>query len=125
MRKTITAVAGAALMVAGLAAPMAPLAAKSDNAATINKDFGCGFAVATPEGIVIAQGDSPTRVVTTSSGNVTGFCNIDVTSGSVSKAFVLKGFGCTVAGNVATDTILTVSPSGKATLRCTVRQGKL
>lgn len=122
MKKTIGTTLGLIAAASLTMMPM-PVAAQSENAATIDKDFGCSIFVFTPEGPVFAQSQSPNRVVTTSSGETIGFCNLDVVFGEVSSTFILRDFGCSIGGVPATDTMIMVTPGGTAALRCSIHSG--
>ena len=124
MKKIVSAITGATLLAAGIAAPLAPLAAKSENAAEIVKDGACfGFVPdgngGATTGLFAPEG---AHAVTNSSGNTTLVCQFDIPEGfEPAKAVKATGFLCGTYFGITEDSWVLATPGGKATLVCKVK----
>ena len=117
MKKTVSVLAATAIAMGGIAtASITPAAAQSENAATIDKDFGCvlfegGYALVTTE----------SHSVITSSGNTKLVCHFDVPEGTEPDTVIKsEGFGCGTFLGFTTDSNAVITPGGKAVLTCEI-----
>ena len=123
MKKLVSTCAGLGLIAAGLAAPIVPAIAQSDNAAVVIDEAGCNGFVPTADGgfgSFIATTDGA-HAVLTSSGVQILTCQFDIPEGlEPATATLASGFGCFTYFGGTTDTKMIASPGGKATLICKV-----
>ena len=110
--KTISAAAVAALVIASTV-PAVPVAAKSDNAATVLKGDNCttGFA-----GFLLV---SDYRYTETKNGNASLTCN-GVADGDpdIKRPIEFRGYNCFAFGKVTTRSRVKLMPSGQFTVSC-------
>jgi len=89
-----------------------------NNAALIDKDFGCGLL--DQNGFVVAADDGRISV-TTSSGNTTLVCKTKGLANDAGKAIHFEGFPCNTWLGLTVNTHETISASGNATLVCMIK----
>jgi hypothetical protein len=114
----------AVLAFALSAAGAQPAAAQSGNAATISKDGTCGGGIPDADGGFTGFISTGQLVsVTTSGGNATLMCHFDIPAGlEPATATHAEGFTCGIPGGTTTDSRITASPGGSATLICKINK---
>ena len=92
--------------------------ADDNNAAFIQKDFGCGLFDGNGDYHLVTDANIS---IVTSSGNTTLMCKAKGLPNDQGKAVDISGFGCNTALGYTEDSQNTVSASGNVTLRCQVK----
>lgn len=118
--KNLLALATLTVALAVTTAP--PAFAQSANAASIIKDVGCTGFVPTADGSFGSLLFSTDMMaVSTSSGVSTLTCKFDIPAGSEpARATRASGFGCGTFLGGTTDSRMTASPGGNATITCRI-----
>lgn len=85
----------------------------------------CTVAGPVPGGTYVGEGFFTAGATAAPQGTVNGFfsCHVDQVDGpQVDQAFQARGFPCNVFGVITFDSLTVISPSGRATVICHVKQ---